>query len=283
MVTFLTPPPDVTLPLVSTVPYVEFPRYFSPTTLDTSGKGSSFNVQSNTITLSSIPDFLAVFVKPTVRGQTQNEAYIPIEQVGVTFDNYSNLCSNFTQEDLYACTKAAGLDMDWQQFRGYTLANTPTYIPNFSNTADKTFLDLREPTQVTQLTSGPLLLRMGQDIPLSPGLAPGTLGNFSVQLNLRLDNKHRFFDYLVDAFPGNNNATVIIMAVNSGFFETVRGQSAVRKTILNSVDVEAASVQTGVTSTSLKRMVGGEMGVRTSSAGVSSGADAINLNPYSLT
>jgi hypothetical protein len=106
---------------------------------------------------------------------------------------------------------------------------------------------------------------MGQDIPLSPGLAPGTLGNFSVQVNLRLDNRNGFFNYLVDLVSGTN-ATVIIMAVNSGFFETVRGQSAVRKTILNSVDVEAASVQTGVTSTALRRMVGGgENGVTTSS------------------
>jgi len=265
MVTFLTPPPDVTLPLVSTVPYAEFPRYFSPATLDTGGKNSTFFVSSNTVTLSSIPDFLAIFVKPNSRGQTQNEMYVPIENVGVTFDNYSNLCSNFAQEDLYAATKAAGLDMDWQQFRGYTTTLQGTGLPIASDAADSTYFDCREPAQVTQLTGGPLLLRMGQDIPLSPGLAPGTLGNFSVQVNLRLDNRNGFFNYLVDLVSGTN-ATVIIMAVNSGFFETVRGQSAVRKTILNSVDVEAASVQTGVTSTALRRMVGGgENGVTTSS------------------
>ena len=265
MVTFLTPPPDVTLPLVSTVPYVEFPRYFSPASLDKGGQNSTFFISSNTVTLSSIPDLLAVFVKPTVRGVTQNEAYIPIEQIGVTFDNYSNLCSNFLQEDLYACTAAAGLDMDWQQFRGYTTTQVTTGLPAPSNGSDTTFCDLRESTQATQLSGGPLLLRMGQDIPLSPGLAPGTLGNFSVQLNLRLDNRHGFFNYLTE-FSQSNNATIIIMAVNSGFFETVRGQSAVRKTILNSVDVEAASTQAGITSTHLKRLIGGEAGIQTSSS-----------------
>jgi hypothetical protein len=278
MVTFLTPPPDVTLPLVSTVPYVEFPRYFSPASLEENGRGSKFYVQSNTVTLSSIPDFLAVFVKPTVRGQTQNESYMPIENIGVTFDNYSNLCSNFTQEDLYACTAAAGLDMDWQQFRGYTTTLTPTGLPAVSNSADPSWFDCRTPTQATQLSGGPLLLRMGQDIPLSPGLAPGTLGNFSVQLNLRLDNQHGFFDYLL-GLNANNNATVIIMAVNSGFFETVRGQSAVRKAILNSVDVEAASTQAGVTSSHLKRLIGGTMGVQPNASGVSNatnGRDAIS-------
>lgn len=261
-VTFLTPPPDVTLPLVSTVPYMEFPRYFSPVSLDGSFKGSKFTVSSNTITLSSIPDFLAVFVKPTMRGQTQNEVYIPISKIGVTFDNYSNLCSNFAQEDLYASTVAAGLDMDWEQWRGWAQTSSPTLIPSATQDTNPTFMDARRPANtVTQLSGGPLMLRMGQDVPLSPGLAPGTLGNFSVQLQIDLDNKYRFFDYVVD-LSQTGNATIVIMAVNSGFFETVRGQSAIRKTILNSVDVEAASVQAGITSSHLKRLVGGLSGVQ---------------------
>lgn len=278
MVTFLTPPPDVTLPLVSTVPYTEFPRYFSPAQLDTSGLNGKWYLNSNTVTLSSIPDYLAIFVKPTVRGVTQNEAYMPIDQVGVTFDNYSNLCSNFTQEDLYACSVAAGLDMDWQQYRGYTTTTIQTGVPASSTSADPTFFDLRNPANATQLTGGPLMLRMGQDIPLSPGLAPGTLGNFSVQLNLRVDNTNGFFNYLTDFNQGSgNNATIIIMAVNAGFFETVRGQSAVRKTILNSVDVEAASTQAGITSTHLKRLVGGNYGTMESND-VGSAMNATNAS-----
>jgi len=256
MVTFLTPPPDVTLPMVSTVPYMEFPRYFSPCTIPTAA--GSINVQSNTITLSSIPDLLAIYVKANVRGQTQQENYIPIERIGVTFDNYSNLCSNFQQEDLYACTVAGGLDMDWQQWRGWTNSTFTTDIPFGSESTGtmSSMMDLRKSGKVVQMSGGPLLLRMGQDIPLSPGLAPGTLGNFSVQLNITLDNTNGFYSYLTK-MSANANATIIIMAINSGFFETVRGQSAVRKTILNSVDVEAASVQSGVTSSHLRRMVGG--------------------------
>lgn len=256
LVTFLTPPPDVTLPLVSTVPYMEFPRYFSPVTVNT--QNGIVDVSSNTITLSSIPDFLAIFVKPNVRGQTQQESYIPIRRIGVTFDNYSNLCSNFAQEDLYACSVAAGLDMDYLQFRGYANAAYPTELP-LASVSGSSILDIRDVASVTQLTGGPLLLRMGQDIPLSPGLAPGTLGNFSVQLNIQLDNTKGFFNHL-SALTATNNATIIIMAVNSGFFETVRGQSAVRKTILNSVDVESASVQAGITSSHLRRLVGANYG-----------------------
>lgn len=271
MVTFLTPPPDVTLPMVSTVPYMEFPRYFSPCTVP--AQAGTFQVNSNTITLSSIPDILAVYVKANVRGQTQQETYIPIQRIGVTFDNYSNLCSNFAQEDLFACTCAGGLDMDWQQWRGFTQSTFATDVPIASQpsvSSASSMMDLRKSAKVVQLSSGPLLLRMGQDIPLSPGLAPGTLGNFSVQLNITLDNSNGFFSYL-NAMSANNNATIVIMAINSGFFETVRGQSAVRKTILNSVDVEAASVQSGITSSHLRRLVGGQ------TYGINSNSDLQNV------
>jgi hypothetical protein len=105
---------------------------------------------------------------------------------------------------------------------------------------------------------------MGQDVPLSSGLAPGTLGNYSVQVNLTLDNRNGFFNYLTSQ-SAQSNVTITIMAVNSGFFESVRGSSAIRKTILNTNDVEAASTSSSVTSSQLVRMIGGAAGMHTSS------------------
>jgi hypothetical protein len=97
------------------------------------------------------------------------------------------------------------------------------------------------------------MLRMGQDVSLSPGLAPGSLGNFSVQLNVTLDNSQHFFD-------AYSTYQLTIIAVTSGYFETVRGQSAVRRTILNMADVESATVASGVSTTQLRRLVGGARG-----------------------
>jgi len=261
--TFLTPPPNTPLPLVSCVPYVEFPRYTSTSSASfgTAGKVSVF---TNTITLSSIPDVLVVFAKAAFRGQTQADAYIPISQVSVNFDNYSNLCSNYSQEDLYACSVAAGLDMDFSQFRGYANSNTGTFIPRVSSnlSTQKFFDQVVQTSPYKQLTGSPVLLRMGQDIPLSSGLAPGTLGNYSVQVNLTLDNTNGFFSWL-DQVGSSANVAVTIMAVNSGFFESCKGSSAIRKTILNTVDVESVSASTSVTATQLQRLVGGS-GMRTS-------------------
>lgn len=425
VVQFLTPGPDVSLPLISNVPYMEFPRYTN-TYIVGDPKATSLNIQSQTITLSSIPDFIMVYVKSRTRCQLQNETYVPVQRVAVTFDNFSNLCSNMTQYELYTCSVAAGLDMDYQTWRGYANASgqrltngsvqagtagaqsgyssnttfsaqtafaqigqgavttvtlaTSTYtysitgvqnlngylnaipgsgtvylsgfggalaslngqqvitsfssgtlviatgaapaVPTFTTgdtyTNGTTFTggvistlnaaangpwgavcpvssgswnlggskvpyelstgtgnlwpattglfnvagqNKLVPRPTTQLTGGPLMLRMGQDVSLSPGLAPGTLGNFSIQLNITLDNSQHFFD-------AYSSYQLTIVAVNSGYFETVRGQSAVRKTILNMADVESASVATGVTTSQLRRLVGGARGHTLSGLGM---------------
>jgi hypothetical protein len=249
---------------VSSVPYVEFPRYNSTATAAW-GSSGTVSVTSSTVTLSSIPDLLVVFVRPASRGQTQCDTYIPISNIGVTFDNYANLCSNFSQEDLYACSVAGGLDMDWSQFRGYARGRFPTMVP-YASAAGGVFDTFRATSPFVQLTGAPVVLRMGQDIPLSSGLAPGTLGNYSVQVNLTLDNSNGFFNYLNSGnLAASNNVIITIMGVNSGFFESVRGSSALRKTILNTNDVEAASTSSSVTSSQLVRLIGGAAGMQTSS------------------
>lgn len=244
--TFLTPGPDVTLPLVSTVPYTEFPRYVQTITGSFVGPAS---IRTQTISLTSIPDMVMIYVKPATKGPSQLDQYIPIDNIQVTFDNFSNLCSGFQQFNLYESAVAAGLDLDWHQWRGYSqgaLAST-SRVSLGSNAVNipPTF----KQNSVTQLSGGPILLRMGQDITLSPGLAPGCLGNYSFQATVRLPNAYGFYDYLTAV-------TITVIAINTGFFETVRGQSAIRKTILNSADVEAATPESGVTRSQLNRMVG---------------------------
>jgi len=248
-VTFLTPGPDVTLPLVSTVPYVEMPRYVLQQSVAVGGIGQA-TLATNTISLTSIPDMIMLYVKPATKGPGQLDTYIPIKNVSISFDNFSNLCSGFQQFNLYECSVAAGLDVDYHQFRGYTAASTNSYSRVEAQTVNQVAYPISYKAQpVTQLSGTPLLLRMGHDITLSPGLAPGCLGNYSIQVNMQVDNTYGFFDYIT-------SCTITLIAINTGFFETVRGQSAIRKTVLNSADVEAAIPEAGVSRSQLTRMVG---------------------------
>ena len=246
--TFLTPGVDVQLPDVSTVPYVEFPRYFYQTALTASAQAGDVIINSQTISLTSIPDMVMVYVKPGTRGPSQLDQYIPIRGCSVTFDNFSNLCSSFQQPHLYECAVAAGLDMDWHQWRGYTQAQYPSGVLGYANQTTAPYAYTQQ-SPFTQTSGGPLLLRMGQDITLQPGLAPGCLGNYSFQINLTLDNRRGYFNYI-------SNPVITIIAINSGFFETMRGQSAIRKTILQMADVAAATTDSGMSKTHLNRMVG---------------------------
>jgi len=244
---FLTPGPDITLPLVSTVPYVEFPRYVK--TDSWSGFSGSQTCSTNTISLTSIPDMIMLYVKPATKGPSQLDTYIPIQNIAVTFDNFSNLCSGFQQFNLYESAVAAGMPLDWHQWRGYTQAGYPSVARVTANNKALTEVATYRQTGATQLSGGPILLRMGHDITLSPGLAPGCLGNYSIQINAQTSNPYGYFDSIT-------STTITLVAINTGFFETVRGQSAIRKTILNSADVEAATPEEGVTKTHLNRMVG---------------------------
>lgn len=240
--TFLTPGVDVTIPDVSTVPYCEFPRYFYST-------GAAFTnfaspeIQSQTISLTSIPDMVMVYVKPATRGPSQLDQYLPIKKVSVTFDNFSNLCSSYQQCNLYESAVAAGLDMDWHQWRGYTQAQYPSAIIEATNKG------YTQQSGFTQLSGGPILLRMGQDITLQPGLAPGCLGNYSFQITVLVDNSKGYYNYV-------QQPIITIVAINTGFFETMRGQSAIRKTILQMADVAAATSDSGFSKSQLNRMVG---------------------------
>jgi hypothetical protein len=242
---FLTPGPDVTLPLVSTVPYVEFPRYTR--TVQTGSFQGKQTVSTNTISLTSIPDMVMLYIKPSTKGPCQLDQYIPIQNVSVTFDNFSNLCSGFRQFNLYESAVAAGLDMDWHQWRGFTQGSQPSVA--LTQTANLQRPAAYVTTGFTQLSGGPIILRFGTDITLSPGLAPGCLGNYSFQADVQTSNPYGYYDYLTAV-------QITIVAINTGFFETVRGQSAIRKTILNSADVEAASPEEGMSKTDLNRLVG---------------------------
>jgi len=139
--------------------------------------------------------------------------------------------------------------MDWHQWRGYTQAAYPSLARTTPGAAAVATNALYKMTGFTQLSGGPILLRMGHDITLSPGLAPGCLGNYSFQATLRISNPYGWYDYV-------SSIQTTVIAINTGFFETVRGQSAIRKTILNSADVEAAGSDSGVTKTHLARMIG---------------------------
>jgi len=230
-VQFLTPPIEVDMPAKSVVPWMEFPRYISPSFTAVAGTtasgltpGASL-IESQTITLPSIPDLLMIYVKPQSYASSLVGDYVlPISQISVNFDNFSGLLANHTQEELYKMSVWNGVDMDWATWSGAAWSGTGKKVAT---------------------VGGPLVLRPGRDFPLQSGQAPGLVGNFTFQFTGTCQNYST-------ATPV---VSIYVVAVNSGFFETIKGSSRIIKGILTETDILGATAV--APSQPLARVVGG--------------------------
>jgi hypothetical protein len=227
-VQFLTPPIEVDLPAKSVVPWMEFPRYISPSFTADSGTPDlpvATIVQSQTITLPSIPDLLMIYVKPqSYTGSSVGDWVLPFSQISVNFDNFSGLLASHTQQQLYKMSWRNGVDLDWATWSGACWSGLGKKLAT---------------------VGGPLVLRPGRDFPLQSGQAPGLVGNFTFQFTGSVTNSTGI---------AQAGVSIYVVAVNSGFFETIKGSSRIIKGILTETDILGASQVAAPDS--LARMVG---------------------------
>jgi hypothetical protein len=233
-VQFLTPSLDLPLPPKSIVNYMEFPRYVTAVTPTWSAPNASgvrtCNSATNTVSLPCIPDLIILYAKPV--GYRANEAdyYLPITKISVNFDNFSGLLSSHTPEQLYAMTRANGLDMSYEQWLGSVQNSTGTSNGKVA------------------LTGGFLVLRPSRDITLSTGQSPSLTGQFTIQINI---------NEMLSNNGYNGQVNIWMITANSGFFETQRGSSRIIKGVLTEKDIIDAPLSSLSTRTSINRAVGG--------------------------
>jgi hypothetical protein len=232
-VQFLTPSLDVPLPPKSIVPYMEFPRYI------TTGQPaitalSTGEVQSNTITLPNIPDYLYIYAKPQSYGSSNTGDFVcPITKIAVNFDNFSGLLASHTQQQLYKMSVFNGLDMDWDEWSAGGTGQVGS-----AGVAGSSY---------APLCGGPLLLRPSRDIVLQAGQAPALVGQFTFQFTATLFNPS----------ASSVSPLIYVVAISSGFFETIKGSSRIIKGVLTEQDIlSAPAISEPVTDASLNRPVG---------------------------
>jgi hypothetical protein len=236
-VQFLTPSLDLPLPSKSTVPYMEFPRYITNSTIQAAtgavaGQPSLVptitSIQSQTIVLPNIPDSLVVFVKPLAQsyGATDGDYYFPIHRVRINFDNFAGLLSVHTREQLYQMATHNGLQMDYNEWLGVArCANTKGAI---------------------QTVGGFLVIKPGQDFGLQSGQAPSLIGNFTLQFDVDVANYSEY----------NSAVQLFVIAINSGFFETLAGSSRIIKGVLSEADIISSEPVMEMSRDGLNRVVG---------------------------
>lgn len=225
-VQYLTPSLDIPLPAKSVVPYMEFPRYISSASAP--GAVGQFQVVSQTIVLPQIPDMLLMYVKPkATQTGAYGDWYFPITRLTINFDNFAGLLSSHTTEQLYQMCVHNGLEMDFNEWIGK---------------AKKSGADV-------QTVGGFMVIKPGQDFGLQSGQAPSLIGNFTLQFTATCTNW----------FSGNNTIEpqLYVIAVNSGFFETLAGSSRIIKGVLSEADIISAEPILEMSRDGLNRMVGG--------------------------
>jgi hypothetical protein len=237
-VQYLTPSLDIPLPAKSVVPYMEFPRYIqSFTGQNDFGVGIKKVFNSQTIVLPQIPDMLIIYAKPSssaLQTPAFGDFYLPPTGISLNFDNFAGLLSSHTQQQLYSMAVHNGLEMNFNMFTGKALsggrgASTPPLNPQI------------------QTVGGFLVLKPGQDFALQSGQAPSLIGNFTLQFNLTVENT---------TSVANPDINLFVIAVNSGFFETLAGSSRIIKGVLSEADIISAEPVAELSRDGLKRIVG---------------------------
>jgi hypothetical protein len=227
-VIFLTPPPQLPVPSVSSVSWMEYPRYISSQYPSIAG-GAVATLPSQNFVLPCIPDLIYIYARPAGYDYDEGDWHFPISNFSLNFDNFSGLMSSYTKEELYQMSVSNGLDMDYGLWTG------KARLVNSGATG----------SSVVATVGGGLLIKPGKDFALSAEQAPGLLSNINIQFQVGVEN------------TTSSAATPVLymITINSGFFESSMGQSRILRGILNGADVLNAPYM--ATNASIQRYVGG--------------------------
>jgi hypothetical protein len=247
------------------VPYYEVPRYYLTTGQEVapSAKTNQYyapatlsGIRSQNLQLNQIPDKLIIFFEPTEIARTAGfnyssdtsvpDFYAVINNLTLNFNNQSGLLSTWTQKDLYHAARDAGSKQSWLEFTGQM------EVPAIGQDG---FSGVRK-ANYTAVTSGPInvpttgsivVLQFGKDIELPDYYAPGSIGNFNLQMNANISHFQ----------PTYVSYRMVCITVNSGVFVNEKGTSNQYTSLLRKEDVLNASSSSPMGHHEFNRMVGG--------------------------
>jgi|694.fasta_scaffold66252_3 hypothetical protein len=201
--TYLTPHASLNLPSRNIVPYLQtdVKKYQCPAV----AINANGTVSSNSFTLNSTPD--AVFVCVRKQTGTANALtpiqYLPISSVNVNYGNRSGMLSNEGPDSLYQRSKANGLYMnfnDWKGTKNVMRYTATTTIPAIAGVAaGAAFPAIAAAPVATTIvpavvenvkTVGPIvLLNLARDgFMQQDSEAPGSISGNSVQITVNFTN-----------------------------------------------------------------------------------------------
>lgn len=156
LVTYLTPNLTQKIPQVQVLPYYNTQNYIKQT--PTLSNNQEIQLVSDSIKLSQIPRKLYLFVRHerTSANQNTSDSFLRIKRLSILWGNQSGLFSSASEQDLYTISKKNGLNLSWSQWSRYR--------------------------------GGVLCLEFGKDIGLADHQSPGVQGQYSIQIQMTVQN-----------------------------------------------------------------------------------------------
>lgn len=271
---FLSTQPTQIVASKNVCPYYDYARYISNSNGGvTFTQGNAATFTSNTIQINQIPDYFIVFARIPMSQQTvlNSASFLTINSVSVNFNNASGLLSSFSQNQLWNMSRKAGLNQNFDEWRGTALRNA------VDGAGELVY------------TTGSILVIDAASLSLPSYLVAGNLGNFQFQITLNMTSY-----YTAAVTP-----ELVIITANSGVFVTEQGTSTTFTGILTkelTLSTQEQKDTPAISRVSDERMIGGKMlqrgsvrhpkyvaqhmMKRMSGAGYSSGVSG-GLSPYS--
>jgi hypothetical protein len=196
-----------------TYPYFDVQRYpldfataVTPGVSNTTGLISSNNLQLN-----SIPRLMYIYARTQNNvlytqgtGCNNTDTYLALENINITFANYTGLLSSASKYQLYQIAGKNGCGMNWAQWSGERendMSDWTTPVPQYG-------------------TIGSILaVEFATDLGLPSDMAPGLQGQFQLQVTAQFRNTSN----------ANITATLFIIIVSEGSFTIPGLNSATRQ------------------------------------------------------
>jgi hypothetical protein len=233
---FLTPSPSVAKRLNS----LNNHKYYTLSRVITNGvavsEGVDFNpgvatITSTTVQLNSIPDKLFIFTKLKNQNASKGDSHLTISNISLNWNNQSGLLANFSPQQLYQCSREAGIQQSWLDWSGVARGIDGDAV---------------------RTAGGILVLDFSKHIALQEDyLAPNSLGNYNLQMNVQVKNYGSAL--LGSAYD------LYIIAMTSGVLSLDKGTAAVYTSLLSAEDVLSTADMEPMYKPDVDRFIGGSI------------------------
>jgi hypothetical protein len=220
--------------------YSDFPRYL--TTFNNSDSVASLDsktLTSQNLQLNQVPSLIMIAVRVPMSTQQISNAssFLEIENISINFNSQSGLLASATKQDLFQISARNGGNQSYYEWDG-AVSNISTVGANQGKVSD------------VAGTGSLLVLNPALDFSMPSFLTGGSLGQFSLQFNIRVKNQYAFAI----------TPEIVIITKNDGIFVSQQGTSVIYTALLDKQTVLRTKEQAPMLDWNHhQRLVGGKL------------------------